>query len=264
MSPSKLDREMNRREIRSAVCGMLLGDSTVQQRPRGARMQIVHHPKSLDYLLFKKDILDQIPGVRSNYAHVVHNNRKMNKLYPQVRLWTTGAKYWTKVKSVFYNPKKRITLGLLNSLTPLGLAIWYMDDGHLSIVHNKIRSIPDKSRTTAERSKRARNIILCTHCFTKEENELMARWFKSIWNIDVRVKFSRGYHLYMNTENARKFIDIVRPYVLDVPSMHYKIDLKYDFNSPSNHLPKDFLRFNIGYWTTEKGHERVAPVHFAG
>ena len=92
-----------------------------------------------------------------------------------------------------------------------------------------------------------------THSFSKEENEIICSWLQSRWGIESQVKASKGFFVYMNTTNARRFVDIIRPYVLAVPSMHHKIDFQYKNTSP------ELLRFNIEYWTREKGHERVAP-----
>jgi hypothetical protein len=148
-----------------------------------------------------------------------------------------------------YGSAKQIDKELLNELTALGLALWYMDDGHLSLHHNAARFKPDKTRIRRERSIGARNIILSTHAFSDKENRVICEWLKTQWGIDARVKKSKGryFYVYMNTENARKFVDIVRPFVLGVPSMRYKLDFRY--KDP----PSELERFNIEYWVTTKG-----------
>ena len=258
MSPSKLYEKLNRHELRSAVIGMTLGDANIQMRATNARMQMAHSPLVRDYVEIKGIILRQIPGLKFSAKDVIHVNRKLNKEYPQIRVWTSGHPFITHMRQRIYRPTKHLNKGLLESLTPLGLAIWYMDDGHLGIHHNVKRYVTDTDRSTSERSISSRSLILCSHSFSVEENVVIRDWLQSRWGIDSRVKNSKGFRIFMNTENARKFVDIVRPYVLAVPSMHHKINFKYKNTSP------ELLRFNIDYWTKEEGHECAAPCTIQG
>lgn len=234
---------------------MILGDSNIQMRATNARMQLAHAPKSEDYVAIKATVLGQVPGVTLKYTHVIHKNRKLNKEYPQIRCWSNGHPYFTKMYTKFYTPKKKVTKDILSSLTPMGLAFWYMDDGHLSLKHNVVRSVKDIGTKPQERSISSRTIYLNTQGFSYEEHEAIVLWLKQTYDIDARIKSSKkkNWMIFMNTGNARKFVDIVRPYVLGVPSMWYKIDFKYVNGDPA------LLKYNIDYWTTEQGHERLAP-----
>lgn len=253
MNPSKLYEKLNRHELRSAVIGMVLGDSNLQMRAKNARMQMAHSPLVRDYVELKGMILRQIPGMKYSFSDVIHKNRKLGKEYPQIRVWTSSHPLLTKIRDRIYRPKKKLTKGILSSLTPLGLSLWYMDDGHLSLHHNVKRYTTDGERSVQERSISSRPLILSTHSFSKEENEMICYWLKHKWEIDARVKTSKGHFVYMNTKNARKFVDVVRSYVLAVPSMHHKINFKYKTDDP------ELLRFNIDHWIKEEGHERTAP-----
>jgi hypothetical protein len=248
VSPTKLYENLSRHEIKSAVIGMVLGDANLQMRVKNARIQMAHSPRQEEYVAVKASIIRQVPGISCKFTNVLHQNRKLNKVYPQVRLWSTSHPFFTDMRERLYAPVKRLTDGILSSLTNLGLAIWYMDDGHLSLKHNVVRSPADKLKVTQERSIAARSIYLNTHGFSEGENRLICDWLKSKYCIEARVKNSKGFYVFMNTENARKFVDVVRPYVLAVPCMHYKIDFKY--KNPTDEL----RRFNV----TEEGHERAA------
>lgn len=253
MNPSKIYLKLARHELRSAVIGMTLGDSNLQMHGRNARMQIGHSPRLWDYVNLKGIILRQIPGLKYAAKDVVHVNNRVGKRYPAIKVWTTCHPFLTKIRDRIYRPTKQLTKGLLESLTPLGLALWFMDDGHLSLHYNVKRYKTDQDRIPAERSISTRPLVMNTHSFSEQENEVVCDWLRSRWGVAARVKKSKGFFVYMNTENARKFIDIVRPFVLPVPSMHYKINFKYKNASP------ELLRFNIEYWTTEEGHECAAP-----
>lgn len=252
MSPSKMYEKLSRHELRSAVIGMTLGDFNLQLHGVNARAQTSHSPKVRDYVELKGVIMRQIPGLRFSYKDVVHENRKLGKSYPQIKIWTSTHPFLTKLRARLYRPEKRINKGILESLTPLGLALWFMDDGHLSLHYNVKRYTTDKDRSPCERSISSRPLIMNTHSFSERENEVICSWLLSRWGIDCQVKRSKGFFVYMNTENARKFVDVVRPFVLAVPSMYHKINFKYKNASP------ELLRFNIEYWTLEEGQERAA------
>jgi hypothetical protein len=252
MSPSKLYEKLTRHELRSAVIGMTLGDFNLQLHGVNVRAQTSHSPNVRDYVELKGTILRQIPGLGYSFKDVIQVNRKLGKSYPQIKIWTTTHPFLTKIRERMYRPEKQLNKGLLESLTPLGLALWFMDDGHLSLHHNVKRYSTDTDRSPSERSISSRPLIMNTHSFSEEENEVICSWLMSRWGIESQVKWSKGFFVYMNTENARRFVDIVRPYVLAVPSMHYKINFKY------KNASSELLRFNIEYWTMEKGHERAA------
>lgn len=252
--PKNIFENLSRYEIKSATIGMILGDSNIQMRATNARMQIAHTPKVEDYVQLKAKVLGQIPGVTLNYTHVMHNNRKLGKIYPQIRAWSTTHKYFTNMSKRFYKPEKKVTKEILNALTPMGLAFWYMDDGSLTLHHNVVRSKLDESLSTQERSISSRTICLHTQGFSYEEQELIVTWLKDEHSIDARIKPSKkkNWKIFMNTTNAKKFVDVVRPYVLAVPSMHYKIDFKYVKDDST------LLKYNADHWTTEEGQERLA------
>jgi hypothetical protein len=116
---------------------------------------------------------------------------------------------FTKVlRRVIYKPNKQIgNRKMLNRLGALGVAIWFMDDGHIN--HRKDFSIYIKIAT----------------CLSKEENQVIIDYFRETWNVHFYT-FSEGrgsYSICCGTESAIKFIEIVKPYVSQIPSMAYKI-----------------------------------------
>ena len=245
---------LNQKELRSAVIGMTLGDSNIQLHGLNARIQIAHTSRFRDYMNIKSTILCQIPGLKCSITDAIQKNRKLDKEYLTIRLRTSTHPFLTEIRQRMYQPTKHINEGLLKEITPLGLALWYMDDGHLALHYNVARSVADLSRTRQERSIGARNIKLNTQSFNKEENEFICKWMKLQWEIDAKIKEEKKMFLvYLNTKNARKFVDIVRPYVFGVPSMWYKIDFKY------KRVTQELMRFNIEHLHkhTEKEKENV-------
>lgn len=254
MNQSKIFDRLSVVDVKSAALGMVLGDAYIQPRASNARLSIAHSPKVLDYVELKKTVLEQVEGIKVKYKHVIHKNRKLDREYPQLRVWSNTHSFFTKIRERVYKPKKQINKRLLNSINEYGLAFWFMDDGHLSLRHNVVRSEADVGTRPKDRSISSRTIIFNTQGFSVEENEIISEWLKDRWGLDSVVKFSRNLpFIFLNTGNSRKLVDIIRPYVLCVPSMYKKIDFKYKTNDP------EFLRFNIGYWIKEEGQERPIP-----
>jgi len=99
---------------------------------------------------------------------------------------------------------KIIPQDLEKYLTPLALAIWFMDDG--SRINKTVR--------------------IATNCFAKSDLEFLCELLKNKYNLDASIQKSglgKGYILYIKTSSLNKFIEIVKPFIL--PSMLYKLGL---------------------------------------
>ena len=117
------------------------------------------------------------------------------------------------LRRTVYIPKKTITRRLLNWLTPLEIAIWYMDDGHINI------------NTSKQRSSIQHTIKIAT-CVDEKTIEIIIQYFLEVWNIKFR-KFSEGKNTFSlassSEEDYSKFVNLIKPFVVQVPSMLYKI-----------------------------------------
>ena len=113
-------------------------------------------------------------------------------------------------KVIYPNNIKTISRNVLNYLNPQGIAIWYMDDGCLSAKkrNGKIH---------------AYELILNTY-ISYEDNQIIVDYFKEVWNINFTITRDKGKsRIRCGTREARKFIEIVKPYI--VPCMEYKINI---------------------------------------
>ena len=102
-----------------------------------------------------------------------------------------------------------------------------MDDGALSF-----RKTKDKIHGI---------YVRISTCSSKEENQVIIDYFKEEWNINF-YQFKEGketYSLCCGTKEAVKFIEIVKPYVSQIPSMTYKIH--YDLSQRVKNLEGKYL-----------------------
>lgn len=198
------------KESRNLLIGMLLGDGTISNNNV---FKIAHSESQKDYLEWKVKQLNEA-GIRNNGI----------KSYIKTVEYATGATvYYTQLniipfikvlKRILYKNKK--VLGnrkLLNRLDAKGIAIWYMDDGHINIRK-------DKGRPCGF-------YIKISTCEPKQEVQTIIDFFKEQWNINFYMfhegKKEDSYSLCCGTKEGLKFIDIVKPYVSQVPSMVHKI-----------------------------------------
>lgn len=117
------------------------------------------------------------------------------------------------LRRTVYIPKKTITRRLLNWLNPLGLAIWYMDDGCINV------------NTSKQRSSIQHTIKIAT-CVNEETVKIIINYFSEVWGIKFR-PFKEGKGTFSiassSEQDCYKFIEIVKPYIEQVPSLLYKI-----------------------------------------
>lgn len=186
------------------VLYMLLGDGYIDRK----NLFILHSEKQKDYLEWKRNLLTA-NGINCNPIHYKNNNG-----FAAYYFLTKPYDFISLYRDILYIPSKQIAnRKFLNKLNPLGLAIWYMDDGGLSqkkqngIVH-------------------ANDLMLNTH-LSKKENQVIIDYFNEVWEIKfTQVKNKGLYRLRCGTKEARKFISIVEYYVKQIPSMQYKINIK--------------------------------------
>lgn len=208
------------KESRNLLIAMLLGDGTISNNNV---FKMSHCNEQSDYLKWKINELNK-SGIKNNgfktYVSVKGYNIGKTVVYTQLSI----IPFIKLLRRILYKPNKKIAnRRLLNRLDDKGLAIWYMDDGHINLSKRKDGSVKSV-------------YIKIATCESKENNQILIDYFKEVWDISFYI-FSEGrgtYSLCCGTTEAKKFIEIVKPYVLEIPSMWYKIRncmTKEEFNS---------------------------------
>lgn len=201
------------KESRNLLIGLLLGDGTISNNNV---FKLSHCEAQRDFLEWKIQQLNEM-AIRNNgiksYTSACGYNIGKTVLYTQLNI-IPFIKVLRKV--VYQNGKKTFTRKLLNRLDAKGIAIWYMDDGHINI--RKVKGRP------------CGFYIKISTCKPKEEVQTIIDYFKEVWDINFYM-FHEGkqldsYSLCCGTKEGLKFITLVKPYVEQVPSMLHKI--QYD------------------------------------
>lgn len=221
---------------RNLLIALLLGDGTISNN---YVFKLSHCEKQKDYLEWKIKQLKEC-GIRNNgiktYIKTAGYNSGVPVYYTQLNI----IPFIKVLRRVFYKKKKIIgNRKLLNRLDAKGIAIWYMDDGHINIrkSKNKIHGF----------------YIKISICEPKKEVQVIIDYFKEVWDISFYMyhegKKEDSYSLCCGTKEGIKFINIIKEYVKQVPSMKYKI--QFDLNQRERKL------YNKSPWSSDerKSHE---------
>lgn len=204
------------KKSRNLLIALLLGDGTICNNNV---FKLAHAEQQKDYLEWKIKQLNDA-GIRNNglktYVKTCGYNTGVNVYYTQLNI----IPFIKVLRRIFYKPKK--VLGnrkLLNRLDARGIAIWYMDDGHINIRKDK------DGRPMGF-------YIKIATCLPKNELQIIIDYFKEVWDVNFYMfhegKKEDSFSLCCGTKEGLKFINIIKKYVLQVPSMVHKI--QYDLS----------------------------------
>ena len=198
------------KESRNLLIGMLLGDGTISSN---YVFKIAHCEAQKDYLEWKVKQLNE-HGIRNNGVKSYIKTKGYNIGVPVYYTQLNIVPFIKVLRRIVYKNKKIIgNRKLLNRLSPLELAIWYMDDGHINI--RKVKGRP------------CGFYIKISTCEPKEEVQIIIDYLKEVSNINFYMfhegKKEDSYSLCCGTKEGIKFINLVKPYVSQVPSMVHKI-----------------------------------------
>ncbi len=118
------------RDQKSILFGTILGDGYVQKTgAKNARLRLEHGSKQKEYLLWKVTQLSVLFPGKPKDLERIHPITK--RKYGYCRHQSRSTPYLGKLRKVFYpDGKKKIPDDLEKYLTPIALAVWYMDDGY--------------------------------------------------------------------------------------------------------------------------------------
>lgn len=195
------------KEQKSILIALLIGDGTISSN---YVFKLSHSTHQRAFLEWKINLLNTL-GIKNNgikeYVSKTGYNEGKQVLYSQMSINPTIK----ALRRTIYTPKKTLSRKLLNWLTPLGLAIWYMDDGHINV------------NTSSQRSSIQHTIKIAT-CVDESTANMILQYFKEVWDITFRLfKEGKGTFSVASSSEAdcENFIKLVKPYI--IPSLLYKI-----------------------------------------
>jgi recombination protein RecA len=200
------------------ILGSLMGDGNLSPNRRGrsgTRFRLGHGAKQSAYLDWKVSLLGNIECSRTVSAK--------GAVFADFRPLPELAELHDVV--YFGDGKKHLTWDYLKALTPLALAIWYLDDGSFTV-----RSEGLQERTQGGSGR----IEICVEAMSPGSRERMVQYLRDTHGLDVRLRAAGAAQksvLVFSTAGTEKFQKLVAPFVH--PSMEYKL------------LPRFRARFNV-------------------
>lgn len=192
------------------LAGCLLGDGSYD----GNRIRITHTDPQKSYVLAKFRLFKAMNLVTNTRLSFSQKTNLGTCMYSQVKVSLPDKRL-----------KSLSEVELVKNLHPLGLLVWWLDAGSMS-VHEK------NNGTSVSRFG-----YLNTQSYSKQENAELSAAIESKFGIQTRIHVDKGgiksadiihYRLYVNATNMRKLIDVVRDYIWFVPkSMRYKLNMGY-------------------------------------
>ena len=184
--------------------GGLLGDSYLSKlriKRKNSTLQINHSLKQAEYTQWKYSIFQTHTHAQ---PRIIRNGGWGG---PLIRFSTLAYPCFTRARDLCYrNGRKTLTKRWLAKIKPLGLAVWYMDDGSLTTSNWNMR--------------------IATNSFTKAEHQLLQNWLIGKWGVRTVLRQDHrgtGYFLDFHAEQRDKFFVLIRPHIH--PSMKYKVDV---------------------------------------
>ena len=190
------------------ILGSLMGDGNLSPNSRdrsGTRFRLGHGAKQSAYLDWKVSLLGNIECSRTVNA----KGAVFADFTPLPEL--------AELHDVVYmgDGKKHLTWDYLKALTPLALAIWYMDDGSFVL---RSKGLQERTQGGSGR------IEICVEAMSPGSRERLVGHLRDSYGLDIRLTI-RGQRrkavLLFTTSASEKFQRLVAPYVH--PSMEYKL-----------------------------------------
>lgn len=188
------------------VFGTLLGDGYLRPTNGNAAnhsyaLSLCHGEKQIEYLKWKFNEFSDFVTTKEFRV----NERKFRGNAPTYAFSTISHPFLNDAHRICYwnSGKKDISQEWLNLLSPLSIAVWYMDDGSLN--------------------KRYHTIVLCTNSFSRPGQLLAIDYLQCQYNIKAVLEPRRNNQtvIRINASQSRKFIDLVEPYIPEC--MRYKL-----------------------------------------
>ena len=190
------------------ILGSLMGDGNLSPNRRGrsgTRFRMGHGARQAAYLDWKASLLGNIPHARTVNA----KGAVFADFTPLPELGELHEAVY------FGDGKKHLSWDYLKSLTPLALAVWYMDDGGFTV-----RSKGVQERTAGGTGR----IEICVEAMSPGSRERLQRYLQDTYGLNVKLQY-RGARkmsvLQFSTAASEKFQKLIAPYVH--PSMEYKL-----------------------------------------
>lgn len=188
---------------REVLIGTLLGDGHLERNGRHVRLKVDHAVAQKEYVWWKYHAFQSHAAAPPQTVQFI--DRRNGATRNHCRFATRSLIDFDEYHALFYSDRMKVIPQIVQDerLTPLTLAVWYMDDG---------------ARRTDCRALR-----LHTNGYRQEEQVLLVDALRRSFDIEATIHRVRGdqYTLYIPSGQAEQFCRVIEPFVL--PEFRYKL-----------------------------------------
>ena len=183
------------------LVGKLLGDGCLEINGFNPRLKIDQTRAQKEYVFWLYRKFTSIVG-RKPYVNKFFDKR-FNKIYYHWRFATKSLSIFKHWHRTFYRGKVKIVpKNIFDLLTPLSLAVWYMDDGY--------------------RRRDCNGVYLCTSAYNISEQKLLQNALERKFSLKSRLHYAAGnVKIYIPASHGKFFCKIIKKYML--PGFSYKL-----------------------------------------
>jgi len=201
-------------KCKEIIFGSLLGDGSlkIHEPYKNPRFSFRHTIKQQEYFFWKVNQLKEISGEKCWWRQEKNGLGGVMLRYQSIATDSLIDLYELTHKNNLLIIRRK----WLNQLTPLSLAVWWLDDG--SLITNSRRG------------------VICTDPFSYDEQKLLARYLLKVWSIKVHIgktkrsydgKIREYYRLWIrSSEELIKLLRLILPHI-EIASMLPKVLLLY-------------------------------------
>ena len=184
---------------RAVIIGSILGDGNLSGNwsQTNYHLRVSHSVKQSEYLSWKYEIL----------RNFILTKPQVYEKTKSISFRTISHHEFTELYKLFYPSGKKVVPRNIEELIkdPIIIAVWFMDDGNIRKVKNKIYGY-----------------YLNTQSFNLVENQILREALKNNFGINSMVMRNHGkYRIYIGALGKEKFSQLVSDIV--IKSMKYKI-----------------------------------------
>jgi recombination protein RecA len=185
---------------KEVLFGSLLGDCSLRlasKKAKNASFKEEHGIEQLDYLKHKIDIFKNLLTKDIPIIYDRFDSRFKVKEYKSCSMLSKTNPELNSFLNDFYKDGKKIVPIDLSLLTPIAIAIWFMDDG----------------------LKQGSGYGICTNSFEEKDVIRLINFLKNKYNLYCAMNAKKA--IYIKACSVLDFNNLINPFIID--SMKYKI-----------------------------------------
>lgn len=257
--------DQSAKEIAYTLYGTLWGDATYVAR-NTPFIKISHTAKQRQYVKFMKHLADYW-GLKNTYSENTQNTTLGVFDYCNLNVWVTPPmrrQFEKFSRLINVNGKKIISSYAAARVTDLGLLLWWLDDGCLTVSKQKGASGNYSTRRFGR---------IFTNGFDYPSQQNAIKCLENRFGIQASCRLEKSaesslgkgksyYRLYLPHDQTKILIDRLAPFIPYIPNdMRYKFDLKYELSEPKSNIQTLVQHYDINRLSSSNVSRLSAEAH---